>query len=89
MNFLKLKSDQYVELVPRSNFSLHEMIAEANKVTTRKTISGMHSSELFGIPATGKKVAITVIDILTIDNGKIIEHWGENNFGAVMQSLQA
>ena len=67
---------------------VQDMIAEGDKVTTRKVITGTHQGTLMGIPATGKQVTIKVIDILTIDNGKIKEHWGENNFAAVMQSLQ-
>ncbi|MDR3679516.1 MAG: ester cyclase [Flavipsychrobacter sp.] len=68
---------------------VQDMIAEDNKVTTRKVITGIHQKPLFGIPATGKQVTIKVIDILTIENNKIKEHWGENNFAAVIQSLQA
>lgn len=40
MNFLKLKSDQYVELVPRSNFSLHEMITEAIEFINQNELKG-------------------------------------------------
>jgi len=40
MNFLKLKSDQYVELVPRCNFSLHEMITEAIEFINQNELKG-------------------------------------------------
>ena len=40
MNFLKLKSDQYVELLPRSNFSLHEMITEAIEFINQNELKG-------------------------------------------------
>ncbi len=68
---------------------IKEMIAEGDKVTTRKEIKGTHQGPLLGIPATGKKVVIKVIDILTIENGKVKEHWGENNFASVIQTLSA
>ena len=65
-----------------------EMLAEGDKVATRKEIHGIHTNELMGIPATGKTIIIKVIDILTVYDGLITEHWGENNFSAVVQGLQ-
>ena len=65
-----------------------DMVAEDNKVATRKEITGIHTGSLFGIPATGKKITIKVIDIFTVLDGKLKEHWGENNFASVIQSLQ-
>lgn len=65
-----------------------DMVAEDNKVSTRKEITGIHTGSLFGLPATGKKVTIKVIDIFTVLDGKLKEHWGENNFASVIQSLQ-
>ncbi len=74
---------------PGLKVEILDSIAEGDKVTTRKIITGTHQGELFGIPATGKAVRISVIDILTIENEKVKEHWGENNFAAVVQSLRA
>lgn len=66
-----------------------DMVAEDNKVVTRKEIKGTHTGTLLGIPPTGQKVTIKVIDIFTVRDGKLTEHWGENNFGSVIQSLQS
>jgi predicted ester cyclase len=74
---------------PGLKVNILDMIAEGDKVTTRKSITGTHHGAIFGIPATGRQVEIKVIDILTIENSKIKEHWGENNFASVIQSLQA
>lgn len=67
--------------------TVHDMVAEDNRVVTRKTISGVHTGSLMGIEPTGKPINITVIDIITVDNGRLLSHWGENNFAAVVQSL--
>ena len=64
-----------------------DMVAEGNKVATRKTITGTHQGELMGIVPTGKTVTIRLIDIFTIEDGLLLEHWGENNFPMVIQSL--
>lgn len=68
---------------------VRDMVAEGEKVTTRKEITGVHTGELMGIRASGKQVTIKVIDILAVRDGKISDHWGENNFFAVLQSLQS
>jgi predicted ester cyclase len=67
--------------------TVHDMVAEDNRVVTRKTITGVHTGSLMGIEPTGKPINITVIDIITVDNGRLLSHWGENNFAAVVQSL--
>lgn len=67
--------------------SVEDMVADETKVATRKVILGTHTGTLMDIAPTGEKVAINVIDILTITDGKISEHWGQNNFSEVVQSL--
>lgn len=64
-----------------------DMVADENKVATRKIINGTHTGSLMGIAPTGKHITISVIDILSIEDGKITAHWGENNFAAVIQLL--
>ncbi|MBX5242703.1 ester cyclase [Rhizobium sp. NLR22b] len=67
--------------------TIHDQIAEGDKVTTRKTISGTHSGPLMGIPPTGRDVAIDVIDIVRVEDGKYAEHWGLNTFSTVLATL--
>lgn len=69
--------------------TIHDQIAEGDKVTTRKTISGRHTGELLGVPATGKDIAIDVIDIVRVEGGRYREHWGLNTLQAVLASLRA
>ena len=66
---------------------IKDMLAEGDKVVTRKEITGIHTGTLMGIPATGQTVTLKVIDILAIREGKISDHWGENNLIGVLQSL--
>lgn len=72
---------------PDLHATIHDQIAEGNKVVTRKTLSGTHQGELMGIPATGKQVAIDVIDILQIAGGKITDHWTVVDQLGLMQQL--
>jgi predicted ester cyclase len=68
--------------------AVKDMVASENKVATRKEITGVHSGKLMDIAPTGRPIAISVMDIMVLKDGKITDHWGETNFAAVLQSLQ-
>jgi steroid delta-isomerase-like uncharacterized protein len=54
-----------------------DVIVEGNKVVVRWTAQGKHSGQLMNIPSTNKLVKLKGIDILLVENNKIIERWGE------------
>ncbi|MFT8763207.1 MULTISPECIES: ester cyclase [unclassified Gluconobacter] len=66
---------------------IHDQIAEGDKVTTRKTINGVHIGPFMGVPATGKPVTINVIDIVRVEQGQYVEHWGINDLTSVLARL--
>lgn len=68
--------------------TIHDQVAEGGKVTTRKTVSGRHTGTLFGVEPTGKMVSIDVIDIVRVEDGRYVEHWGLNNLPTVLAGLQ-
>jgi predicted ester cyclase len=68
--------------------TIHDQVAEGDKVTTRKTISGTHVGPLFGVERTGKPVSIDVIDIVRLKDGRYAEHWGINTLAAVLAGLR-
>jgi predicted ester cyclase len=63
------------------------MIAESDNVTARFTARGIHKGDFMSLPATGKPVTMTGIEIFRIENGKIVELWGEVNLLGLMQQL--
>ena len=73
---------------PDLSVEIHDQVAEGDKVTTRKTIRGTHRGELFGIPPTGKRVVIDVIDIVRLADGRYAEHWGVNTLPNVLSALR-
>lgn len=66
---------------------IYDQIAEGDKVTTRKAITGTHTGPLFGIPPTNQKVTIDVIDIVRVKEGKYFEHWGINTLPVLVAQL--
>jgi steroid delta-isomerase-like uncharacterized protein len=74
---------------PDFKATIDDMIAEGDKVVMRQTWTGTHKGEFMGIPATGKRVSFGVIDIVRIDGGKCVEHWGQMDSMGLMQQLGA
>lgn len=60
---------------PDTQLTIEDIIAEGNKVVIRSTWTGTHQGEFMGIPATGKQVSTTAINIYRIENGKLVEEW--------------
>jgi ketosteroid isomerase-like protein len=67
---------------------IHDQVAEGAKVTSRKTVRGRHTGTLMGVAATGREVAIDVIDIVRVEDGRYAEHWGVNTLPAVLAGLR-
>jgi len=65
----------FLNAFPDARFTVEDMVAEGDQVVTKKTFSGTHEDEFFGIPATGKPVTLTFVDIMRVRNGRITEHW--------------
>ena len=72
---------------PDSYFTVEDMIAEGDKVATRKTFHGTHRGEFMGIPPTGQRVSIGLIDIVRIVDGRVVEHWSMGDNLGMMQQL--
>lgn len=67
--------------------TLHDVIAEGDKVVYRTTLKGTHTGDFLGIPPTGKTVQINDFTMLKIADQKIVEWWYDCNLLALMQQL--
>lgn len=72
---------------PDLTVEIYDQVAEGDKVTTRKAFHATHSGDFFGVPATGKKVVMDVIDIVRLRNGKFVEHWNVLDWHSVMSQI--
>ena len=72
---------------PDYQTSIDDLVAEGDKVVARITMSGTNTGSFMGIPATGKHISFTGIYITRIAEGKIVEHWGEEDGVSLLQQL--
>ena len=59
--------------------TFNDLIAEDGKVAVRWTSQATHCAEVFGIPATNRRVTIKGIEIYRLAGGRCNEYWGELN----------
>jgi predicted ester cyclase len=66
---------------------IHDQIAEADRVATRKTLRGAHQGILLGVSPTGNVIRIEVVDVLWLKNGQITDHWNLVDQHGLLQQL--
>jgi steroid delta-isomerase-like uncharacterized protein len=77
----------YEAAFPHYALDVEDMIAEADKVVVRFTLSATYGGGFMNIPATGQRVAAPGITIYRIAEGKIVEHWMQVDSAVLMQQL--
>jgi steroid delta-isomerase-like uncharacterized protein len=76
-------------IFPDLEWRIDDLIAAGDKVVARTTMRGTQRGEFFGIPATGRSVEMQGVHVLRIQDGQIIEHWGNNDDLGLMRQLGA
>jgi steroid delta-isomerase-like uncharacterized protein len=55
--------------------TVHDTVAEGDKVCARWTCRCKHTGDALGMPATHKTIQVTGISIMRIANGQMVEGW--------------
>ena len=63
------------------------VIVADNQVITSGTFTAKHRSSFQGLPPTGRTIQIAIMHIDRIEDGKIVEHWGQGDALGLMQQL--
>jgi len=66
---------------------INDLIAEDDRVVAHITAYGKHVGTICGIPATNKEFSMKGIVIWRLKNGKITEHWAQNDMVGMMIQL--
>jgi predicted ester cyclase len=72
---------------PDFSMTIEDLVIQDDKVWGRMTARGTQKGQFGPLPPTGKKMEITVIDILRFKDGILIEHWGVPDRFALMEQL--
>jgi steroid delta-isomerase-like uncharacterized protein len=67
--------------------TVEDVLAEGDKAACRLRTRATHRGTFQGVPATGKVVTQTGIDILRFAGGKLVERWGQFDDLALLAQL--
>jgi steroid delta-isomerase-like uncharacterized protein len=71
---------------PDIQWTLEEMISEDDKVAARFTMRGTHHGSFFGVPPTGKTIAVQAMNFYRLSGGQFVEERGQPDLlGLLMQ----
>ena len=75
---------------PDMQMEVQDLLVDGDKTVARVSVSATHDAEFLGVPATGRKVEMQLIDIMRFDDdGLVCEHWGVADMLSLMQQLGA
>ena len=74
---------------PDIALTLEEIIAEGDRVVFRSTIRGTHQKIFQGIAPTGRHVTVSLLDLVRVQDNKIVEQWGGPDFLDWLRQLGA
>lgn len=64
-----------------------QVVAQGDRVVYLGEITGTHTGDLFGVPASGKPVKVYGINYFRMKDGKIMERWGIFDVMGMMQQI--
>jgi len=78
---------QMLQAFPDLNFEVENQIAEGDTVAAVGTMTGTHNSDFLGVPATGRRVSVAVMDTGRVREGRFTDHWGLVDVSELMAQL--
>ncbi|HUA41110.1 MAG TPA: ester cyclase [Streptosporangiaceae bacterium] len=72
---------------PDLHVSIDDLVTDGDRFASRTTITGTHTGDLMGMPATGQQISVEAVDIGRIENGQAKERWGGLNMYSMLTQL--
>jgi steroid delta-isomerase-like uncharacterized protein len=74
---------------PDIEWTLEESVVEGDVIAARFTMRGTHRGPFFGVPPSGKTIAVQALNIYRLSNGKIVSEVGQPDFLGLLQQIGA
>jgi len=72
---------------PDLQVTVDELLVDGDRFASRTTVTGTHTGDLMGMPATGQRISVEAVDIGRIENGLAKERWGGLNMYSMLTQL--
>ncbi len=70
-----------------ATFEVDSMVCEGDKVVAMCRMTGVHKADFMGIARSGQSINVGTAEQFRFEDGKVVEHWGVMDSGALMQQL--
>ena len=74
---------------PDVQWTLEETVIEGDVIAARYTMRGTHRGPFFGMPPTGKAIAVQALNIYRLSAGKIVSEVGQPDLLGLLQQIGA
>ena len=74
---------------PDLHVTVDDLLTDGDRFASRTTVTGTHTGDLMGMPATGKRISVEAVDIGRIENGQAKERWGGLDMYSLLTQLGA
>ena len=61
---------------PDASIELGQVVAEGDLVAFQSIMRGTHQGAFRGLPPTGRSFTVHLVDLVRVQDGRIVEHWG-------------
>jgi steroid delta-isomerase-like uncharacterized protein len=78
---------RFHDAFPDLHITMDDVIAADHQVAARWTATGTHRGQLAGIPATGRAVRWSGIDVYRLDHGIVVEWWRNDDYAGLLEQL--
>ena len=78
---------EFHKAFPGLRGELEQVVASGDKVVAYGAFTGRHEGAFMGAPPTGREFRVKFVDIVRFKGGKIAEHWGVFDSGALLEQL--
>lgn len=72
---------------PDFSASVDDLIVVGDRVVSRVTYRGTHQGTWCGLPATGRSFSTLGLDVFTVVEGRIVEHWHSTDHYELIDQL--
>jgi predicted ester cyclase len=72
---------------PDLRVTIEDVLTDGNRFASRTTVTGTHTGDQIGIPATGKRISVEAVDMGRIDHGQAQERWGGLDMYSLLTQL--
>lgn len=68
--------ESFRKAFPDITIEVDDVVSEGDLLAFRSVMRGTHRGEFLGIPPTGQRVSVRLVDMVRVESGRFVEQWG-------------